>query len=240
MNKIMLSIIIPTLNEEKRLPLVLENLKKQTFQNFEIVVADAGSADKTVEIAKSFGCIITNGGLPAKGRNEGAKVAKGDIFLFLDSDHIFIPNDFLEKLLKEFNRRNLDIASFPISVRGNWFDGLVYWLYNNMVNSTQSFMAHAYSSALVRREIHEKIGGYDEKIKFAEDQSYAKHAARVGKFGFINIEPVITSLRRIERDGRFPLYSKCLWAGIYLIFIGDIKSDIFRYRFGYYSNEENK
>lgn len=236
----MLSIIIPTLNEEKSLPLVLENLKKQTFKDFEIIVADAGSKDKTIEIAKSFGCIVTKGGLPAKGRNEGAKVAKGDFFLFLDSDHIFMPNDFLEKLLKEFKRRKLDIASFPISVQGNWLDGLVFWLYNNMVNLTQYFIAHAYSSALVRREVHEKMGGYDEKIMFAEDQSYAKHASKIGKFGFINIEPIITSFRRIKRDGRLTLYSKCFWAGIYLVVFGDIKTDIFRYRFGYSPQEDKK
>ena len=235
----MLSIIIPTLNEEKNLPSVLKNLKKQTFKDFEVVVADAGSKDRTVEIARSFDCRVADGGLPAKGRNEGARIAKGDVFLFLDSDHIFMPDDFLEKLLKEFKRRKLDIASFPIFVNGNWFDRLVFWLYNNMVNVTQYFVAHAYSSALVRREIHEKMGGYDEEIKFAEDQSYAKHAAKIGKFGFINIEPIITSLRRIERDGRFAIYSKCFWAGIYLIIFGDITTDIFRYRFGH-SPQENK
>ena len=72
----MLSIIIPALNEEKYLPLLLGEIKKQNFaDDLEIIVADAGSVDKTIEIARSFGCEITKGGLPAKGRNEGGKVA---------------------------------------------------------------------------------------------------------------------------------------------------------------------
>ena len=80
----MLSIIIPTLNEEKYLPVLLESIKKQKFEgDYELIVADAGSQDKTVEIARNFGGKIVPGGLPAKGRNQGAAEARGDLFLFL-------------------------------------------------------------------------------------------------------------------------------------------------------------
>ena len=96
----MLSIIIPALNEEKYLPLLLKEIKKQNFaDDLEIIVADAGSEDKTVEIAKNYGCKIVQGGLPARGRNEGAKIAQGDIFLFMDADNIYLPKNFLEKLI---------------------------------------------------------------------------------------------------------------------------------------------
>lgn len=79
----MLSIIIPTLNEEKYLPLLLEAIRKQDFDgDLETIIADAGSEDQTLEIAKTFGCRVAPGGLPAKGRNEGAKIAQGDTFLF--------------------------------------------------------------------------------------------------------------------------------------------------------------
>jgi glycosyltransferase involved in cell wall biosynthesis len=123
----MLSIIIPTLDEEKYLPILLSQIKKQNFSDFEIIVADAGSKDKTVEIAKSFGCQVTNGGLPAKGRNEGAKITRGEIFLFLDADNIFLPENFLKNLLEEFEKRNLGVASFPIYPAGNWFDKIAYF-----------------------------------------------------------------------------------------------------------------
>lgn len=110
----MLSIIIPTKNEEKYLPLLLRSIKKQEFGNYEIIVADAGSKDKTVELAQKQGVIVVKGGLPAKGKNEGAKVAKGDILLFLDADVILEPG-FLKKSLAEFNKRKLWIASFYLA-----------------------------------------------------------------------------------------------------------------------------
>ncbi len=102
----MISIITPTLNEEEYLPLLLESIKRQDFKDYEIIVADAGSKDKTLEIAKKFGCKIVPGGLPAKGRNAGAMVARGDLLFFLDSD-VVLTKKFFEKTLAEFNKRCL-------------------------------------------------------------------------------------------------------------------------------------
>jgi glycosyltransferase involved in cell wall biosynthesis len=228
----MLSIIIPTLNEEKYLPLLLKELKKQNFaDDFEIIIADANSTDKTVEIAKSFGCKVVLGGLPSKGRNEGAKIAKGDIFLFMDADNIYLPKNFLKNLLEEFEKRKLDVASFPIYPAGNAFDKIIYKIYNWFVRSTQRFSAYATNSILVRKSIHQKIGGFDEKIKIAEDHFYVKTARKFGKFGFIEtVQPILTSARRFEKDGRLKTYLKYLLAGIYMLFFGPIKKDIFKYR----------
>jgi len=150
----MLSIIIPALNEEKYLPLLLKEIKKQNFAgDLEIIVADASSEDKTVEIAKNYGCKIVQGGLPARGRNEGAKIAQGDIFLFMDADNIYLPENFLKNLLKEFEKRKLDIASFPIYPNGNGFDKFAYKIYNSFVWSIQRFSAYATNSVLVRKYI---------------------------------------------------------------------------------------
>ncbi len=229
----MLSIIIPTLDEEKYLPLLLKEIKKQNFSDYEIIVADAGSTDKTIEIAKSFGCKIVSGGLPAKGRNEGAKIAKGDTFLFMDADNIYLPENFLEKLTKEFKKRNLGIASFPIYPNGNKFDKWVYGLYNFWAKLSQKFLPHATNALLVKREIHQKIGGFDEEIKIGEDHHYTRRAAELEKFGFIEIEPVLTSTRRFEKDGRIKTYLKYLFAGIYMLIFGPIKSDFFKYRFNH-------
>lgn len=227
----MLSIIIPALNEEKFLPLLLEEIKKQkSFGGYEIIVADAGSTDKTIEIAKNFGCRLVKGGLPAKGRNEGAKIARGDILLFTDADNIYLPEDFLSNLLKGFEKRELDVASFPIYPKGNIFDKLAYGIYNHWVQLVQRFAAYATNSVLVRSYIHQKVGGFDEEIKIAEDHFYAKMAKNFGKFGFIKTKPVLTSIRRFEKDGRLKTYLKYLIAGIYMFFFGPIKKDIFRYR----------
>lgn len=78
----MLSIIIPTFNEEKYLPILFESLQKQTFNNFEIIVADNNSTDATRSIALAAGARVVGGGLPAGGRNMGAKFAQGEWLLF--------------------------------------------------------------------------------------------------------------------------------------------------------------
>jgi len=232
----MISIIIPTLNEEKYLLLLLKEIKKQTFKDFEIIIADGGSVDRTVEIAENFACriIFVSNTSPAKGRNEGAKIAKGDIFLFLDADNLYLPGDFFKKLSEEFKKRNLGVASFPIYPKGNRFDKFAYFLYNFWAKLTQRFLAYATNAVLVKKEIHQKIGGFDGKIKIGEDHDYARRAKRFGKFGFIETKPVLTSIRRFERDGRFKTYLKYILAGIHMLFLGPVKSDIFKYRYNHY------
>jgi len=227
----MLSIIIPTLNEEKYLPILLSQIKKQNFTDYEIIVADAGSTDKTVEIAKSFGCKIVKGGLPAKGRNEGAKAARGELFLFMDADNIYLPDGFLDKLITEFKKRNLGVASFPIYPAGNFVDKICYFLYNKFVEIFQNWTAFATNSILIKREVFEKVNGFDEEVLIAEDHDLAKRASKISKFGFIKTEPVLTSPRRFEIDGRFKTYGKYLLAGIYMLVFGPVKRKIFEYRF---------
>lgn len=224
----MLSIIIPTLNEEDYLPLLLESIKKQDFKDYEIIVADAGSEDRTKEIAKKYGCKVISGGLPARGRNEGAKVAKGKTFFFIDADSVILPG-FLTELIKRLNQKNLDLASFPVYPQGNIVDKILYWIYNNFAFLTQKFLAHATQTILVKKEIHQKIGGFDEEITIGEDHVYARAGARVGKFGFlINVPPVLTSAHRFNKEGRIKTYLIYIFAGLYMIFLGNIKSNLFK------------
>ena len=103
----MLSIIIPTLNEEKYLGRLLRLIKKQSYQPKEIIVADGSSTDKTISIARSFGCRIIKGGTPAQGRTAGGKKAKGKILLFLDADVIFRGTNFLKRIMKLFLTKHI-------------------------------------------------------------------------------------------------------------------------------------
>jgi len=235
----MLSIIIPTLNEEDYLPSLLESIKKQDFIDYEIIVADGGSEDRTIEIAKNYGCKITLGGSPAKGRNEGAKNAKGDLFLFVDADSILSPH-LLAELIKEFEKRKLDLVSFPVYPQGNIIDKICYGIYNLWAWISQKFLPHATQTVLVKREIHQKIGGFDEEIKIGEDHAYARSGARFGKFGFLSIPPLLTSARRLEREGRLKTYLIYLLAGLHMFFLGNVKSDIFKYRFPHQFTKKNR
>ena len=234
----MLSIIIPTLNEEELLPLLLSQIKKQAFNDYEIIVADGGSQDKTVEIAQKFNCRIVKGGLPAQGRNQGAKAAKGDLLLFMDADNFHLPKDFLKDILKNFKERKLKIASFSIISKGNLIDLIIYKAYNFFVNLTQ--IPFATNSILIEKTVFEKTNGFDEEIRIGEEHYFVKESAKFGKFGFIKIEPVLTSARRFEKDGRLRTYSKYILTGFYWLFFGPVRKDIFNYKFNHYLPKNKK
>lgn len=104
-----ISVVIPVLNEEKRLPECLEALKRNTEKPYEIIVADGGSVDSTREIASDFGCIVINNprGHAAGGRNQGIKKARGDVIAFTDGD--CIPEiSWIENIRKAFEDTRVD------------------------------------------------------------------------------------------------------------------------------------
>ena len=231
----MLSIIIPTLNEEKFLPFLLKSIKKQCLSDYEIIVADGDSEDKTIEIAKSYGCKIIKGGSPAIGRNEGAKKASGNLLLFLDAD-VVLPEKFFERTLKEFKKRNLDVASFCLEPQTKrrtqkfLFDAFYNW----PILVFGKILSHASQAILVKKDIFQKLGGFDEEIKFAEDHSFVRKAKKIGNFGILRSVKILSSLRRFEKDGWILTYLKYIFAEIYMIIFGDIKRDIFKYKFGHF------
>jgi glycosyltransferase involved in cell wall biosynthesis len=235
-----LSIVIPTLNEEKLLPILLESIKKQINVKVEIIVADNDSTDKTRQIATSYGAKIVNGGLPAKARNNGAKVAINDIILFLDADVVLPAPNFLKKNLSEFNKNNFGIATcefYPISEKT--IDKLFHQAANFYLKKSHSIMPHIPGFCIfVRKKIHEKINGFDETLKLAEDHDYAQRASKISKFGFLKSYPILVSIRRLERDGHFKIATKYALCEAHIFLKGPIKSDIFKYTFGYPKKEE--
>lgn len=238
----MLSIIIPTLNEEKYLPVLLESIKNQKFEgNYEMIVADAGSRDKTIEIARNFGCRIVPGGLPARGRNEGIKSARGDISLFLDAD-LNLPNDFLSNSLREFERKNLGVASYILVPQTN--KKLVKLgfnlFYNWPITFTQKIFPQGAMGILVKKEIFEKVGGFDENVKLAEDHYFVRQAAKISKFGIIKSTKIYIPLRRFEEDGYLKTCFKYLLCHLYMFSGKAIRSDILKYRFNHYSQIDKK
>ena len=217
----MLSIIIPTLNEEKYLPKLLESIKRQSFKDYEIIVADFNSRDKTRKIAKKYKCKIVNGGIPSVAKNNGAKIAKGDMLFFIDADCI-VAKSFLHKALNEIKSRNLDISDcyiWPIS--NKIFDNIFFSLFNFWVYITQFFYPNAASGIFCKKDIHQKIKGFDEDIKLSEDMDYAKRAGKCGKFRILKTAKVYTSTRRFEEEGRLKVSLYLFFSGCYRLLFGE-------------------
>jgi len=198
-----LSIIIPTYNEEEYLPVLLESIKQQDFSDYEIIVADADSKDNTVKIAEEYGCIVVEGGMPAVGRNNGAKVAKGDYLLFLDSD-LKLTEDYLAKVIYEFKMERLGIAITqmkPLSKKTE--DKLLHDLANLFMISVEKIKPHGAGcyGIIAKRELHERCGGFNEELTFGEDTEYIERLAKKERFKVLRNAKIGVSTRRLEEEG---------------------------------------
>lgn len=235
-----LSVVIPVKNEEKILPKLLESLKIQTFKDYEIIVADAHSTDKTVDIAKKYGARVVEGGLPGPGRNKGAVHAKGKFIAFLDAD-VQLPNPkFLRDCLDEMDRKKVDVATCKVKpISRKPIDKALHEVYNAYVVVMEKVRPHAPGFCIIaRRHAHHGIKGFDEQVVFAEDHDYVQRAQKEGfKFGLLRSHPVAVSVRRLEKDGRLALAIKYIFGELHMMTKGSIKKMPFEYEMG---GEEEK
>jgi len=211
-----LSCIIISLNEEKYLPTLLESLKEQSFQDFEVIVADFNSKDNTRKIAKKFGCKIVMGGKASFARNSGAKIAKGKYLVFFDADGILKDKDFLESNLNKFKESKAGVASVYVKpISSKYIDKISFGIYNFWVWIIQKINPHGTGACIfLRKDIFKKVGGFDEKVIFAEDHEILKRAS---KYKFVLLpKEIYTSVRRMEGDGRFRTFARYL----YVLFLG--------------------
>jgi|YelNatPaOPRAMG01_1025707.scaffolds.fasta_scaffold02707_3 glycosyltransferase involved in cell wall biosynthesis len=227
------SVIIPTLNEAAYLPNLLEALAAQTYPATEVIVADAGSTDGTPELARRYGALVVQGGTPAVGRNAGARVASGDLFLFLDADVVPFP-DFIERAVMEFLNKQCDVATVRmVPWDGNLVERVVHDAANLCLILMQSIFPHAPGFCiLIKRELHKKIGGFDERLLMGEDTDYVQRAARFGRFAVLTSTCIPVSMRRIRKEGMLRLGAKYLWCETQILMGKPICRIPFKYEFG--------
>lgn len=238
-----LSVIIPAKNEEKQLPLLLVSIKKQTFKDLEIIVADAKSTDKTREVVASFGARVVEGGMPGPGRNRGAEAAKGEILLFLDADVILVGNDFLEKAVAEFKAKKLCCAA-PLSRTSSdiFLDRLYPELWNIWIMIASHFSPCAGGWCIfAAKAAHDKIKGFDEKITLGEDSDYAYRISKICKFGILKSAVVENSPRRLHKEGYLKVFLQVVGAGFNRFIMGrrDYQNK-FNYKFDIYDKKDDK
>lgn len=234
----MLSIIIPTLNEEKYLSRLLESIEKQSFSDYEVIVSDGGSSDQTISIAKKHNCrtvIDLKHHHPSWQRNNGAARARGEILLFLDADTV-LPSDFLSRSVSEIKSKNLVGAGFYIKFNPNKFSRRIFsTIFNFFCFGRQYFAPIGVGSALLtQKQAHDQIGGFDCTIYVAEDFDYCYRLSRCGKFRMISSSFVYFSSRRLEKEGDMKVLFKWFVMGFFTLFNFRIKKKIVKYEFGKY------
>jgi len=202
--KPLVSVIIPCYNAEKFLSTTLQSVLKQTYDNIEIIIVDDGSTDSTSQIVSNLieqnptdKKIIfyrqANKGVSAA-RNLGIQMASGEIIAFLDSDDIWYPHKVITQL------ELLDAHSDVVIVASN-FDRLspygkllktkkiskkIYYLDFQQLAVKNKIGT---STVMVRKEIFEKVGFFDESLRGPEDWDMWLRIAKVGKIAYID-EPL--------------------------------------------------
>lgn len=189
MNDLFVSLIIPNFNGEKYLSVCLSSILKSSYKNFEILIIDDGSTDKSVRVIKSFQKkdkrveLIKNSiniGAAAS-RNKAVRKAKGEIVVFLDND-TEVKKDFLSQLIKPIlkdkkvgatqallldfeNRDIIQMAGGRLMRETGWLLSFNHKdNYKKVKNDLKEKEIVAISAAFaVRKEIFNKIGGFDEK-----------------------------------------------------------------------------
>ena len=226
------TVVIPALNEEVRLPDLLGTLGRQTLRPDQIVVADAGSTDATRQVAERFGAQVVDGGKPAAGRNAGAAAATSELVLFLDADDE-LDDDFIELAVAEFEERELAVATtFVDPIEKDLRNVFACDVVNLYLDAMQYVAPHAPGFCiLVRRDTHEAIGGFDETVVLAEDHDYVQRAAQHGTFRVLRSCKVGTSMRRIEKEGLVRLAFKYLYCELYVVTGRPIREVPFDYEF---------
>ncbi|MFH0711313.1 MAG: glycosyltransferase [Candidatus Aenigmatarchaeota archaeon] len=230
--KPLISVIIPTYDEEKYLESTIRSIKNQCYDGkYEIIVSDGGSKDGTLKIAKKYRIkTVVNGRGISLGRNAGAEASKGGILLFIDADTIIMPN-----LLSEFERsfRNKNVVGVTCSIMPSKMDvtNLSHYLaYNSITNLGVKTIYPRVAGTCVayRRNEFFEIGGFDEKINALEDLDISQRISKLGKIIFNENTLAVTSARRIERYGNFKFLGKL--AKLYLKLLTKQKIEIKEYR----------
>ncbi|NUN08555.1 MAG: glycosyltransferase [Ignavibacteriaceae bacterium] len=209
------SIIIPTLNEEKLLPNLLNQLKqvKESGEfEIEIVISDGGSIDGTLLLAvnradKIIGREINTKNSISSGRNNGARVSSGEILVFVNADILFEDIFRFFRFLDESFRDSENIAMttkvkiFPEEeiLTDKIFHGF-YNYYFFLLNKLSYGMGRG-ECQVVKREFFEMVNGYNPELIAGEDFDLFKRLKRKGKILFELSLTVYESPRRFRKYG---------------------------------------
>jgi glycosyltransferase involved in cell wall biosynthesis len=193
----MISIIVPAYNEEALLAGTLRALRVSADAvgvPCEIIVVDDGSTDRTAEIAREHGARVVGVNLRhiAAARNAGAKVAAGDLLVFVDADTL-VPPEVLQGAVAAV-RAGAAGGGSAVRVDSNdprW--GPAVMVFASWLMRTARWAAGCF--LFVRRDIFESVGGFDERYFASEEIHLSRAVKKHGRFVILR-EPVITSSRK--------------------------------------------
>ncbi|MEM3421569.1 MAG: glycosyltransferase [Candidatus Hadarchaeum sp.] len=197
-----ITIVVPALNEERLIAQTLENACC-VAPEAEIIVVDSGSTDNTARIAAQYARVYHKVGNVAQARNFGAKMATGEIIVFLDADTL-ITKQFMDEVIRAFKNPEVVGAGGLIMPH---FKGvlveLIFYFFNLLVLASFAFLGPFLAGTCVayKRDPFFEVGGFNEQLVASEDFDLCRRISKKGRVVFLRKIVVRTSRRRLEKLG---------------------------------------
>jgi glycosyltransferase involved in cell wall biosynthesis len=211
-NNRQISVVLCTLNEEKRIKACLDGIKSNN--PYEIIIVDGGSKDNTREIAKKYTdkILVTNNSNLTKDRQIGINNCQSELVAMIDSDHILMPGDLLE-LVDDLYYYNLDIVQSGLEaydLKGFWVKGEneAWNLVHNKPLGVRKMIGTA--PAIYKTSIFEHIQFSDEITKTVDDTDFM---FRLSKLGIFRIGIGKTKIKQLHFPSFKSYFKKFYWYG---------------------------
>ncbi|MDE2188182.1 MAG: glycosyltransferase family 2 protein [Patescibacteria group bacterium] len=225
-----LSVIIPAYNEENYIGKTLQAISAQDYADFEVIVVDNGSTDRTADIARSFAntkVISERQRGTSAARESGRREATGDIVVTLDADSI-PPIDWLSRGAAYFS----DQKTVGVSGAQIYYDSGTFLRFGTLLIQRTFYVAASYivqwfgvgavmigGNSFMRASTLADIGGFDIRFIFwGDDTDIAKRLATRGKVVFDPSLSVLVSARRLKHEGAIRTLSRYLFHFFRIIF----------------------
>jgi glycosyltransferase involved in cell wall biosynthesis len=198
-----LSVVIPSFNEERNIKSTIEHIRRHT--DCEIIVCDGHSTDGTVKIARKLEAKVvfeTKKNI-ANARNEGARVAKGKILVFVDADTTPDPR-FFSKAQEVFqDERVVGLGGRVMPYGPTWLEHAYFDFLNFLIWFSCKFWKPSISGNCVayEKKAFWRVHGFDERMAASEDQDLCQRISKQGKIAFFWKLIARTSSRRLRKMG---------------------------------------
>lgn len=221
MKKPLVSVVIPAFNEEKVIGRTLEALGKQTFSDFEIIVVDNNSTDKTGVIVKSYTkklpltLLLEKKRARGIARAAGFEAAKGEFLFTTDADTV-VPPHWIETFLEYFDSPSVIAVTSPATTDDldtKWQKILYKFFAHPTVELYRLLFGHywmnGYSFA-IRKEAYKKTGGLNTTMNAFDDIEFGFRVKNHGKIRYDRKAPVGASARRYKEKGVLGVFTEYL------------------------------
>lgn len=193
----MVSVIIPTYKRAKAIFETIKSVLNQDYSDFEVLVISDGPGEDTRKVIEGFGDArikyyeIEHSGRPAVPRNFGIDKARGEYIAFCDDDDIWLPDKLRLQMDKISEDKEIGLVYTQCLLKNGKQERVIPHKGKQGFIFKELFLSYCFiatSSVLVRREIVEAVGAFDEgpKLRIIEDFDLWLRAARACKIGFIN------------------------------------------------------